>query len=297
MRALSLVLLLGLQRCASGDGEAALPPAAEFFTVSLQIDPRKQECLHLDVPLGSAVEALAMVYRGGKLDIEYSVSAPSGASLYKQLIFSNLDAAGRELPTIVKKGPKFTASEEGVHSFCFNNQIAKWTAKVLTFEVTVRAPGSGGGEGAADAAHVVKAPAGGSAGLVPAGALTTAEGAERSALQHLGSLRKFSDSFLALLVRMEQDLQYHRLRSARHHSTLLSTEWRVSAWSSAETTTVLLCAVLQVWIVRRWFAGSEDGAAAAAAQLHGGAAGHSGSASARGGSLLGGSFATPRKGV
>jgi hypothetical protein len=292
---LSCLLLLGLSRGATSDALPAADAAAaqQFFSISLQVDPRKEECLHLDVPLGAAVEALVMVYRGGKLDVNFRVSAPSGAEVYNQLLFSNLDAAGKELPTIVKKGPSFRAGEGGVYSFCFDNKMAKWTAKVLTFEVTVRDAGeeaAGGGAGAEPAAAVVKAPAGGAGGLVPQDALTTQAGTERSALQHLGSLRKFSDHFLRLLTLLEQDLQYHRLRSARHHDTLLSTEWRVSAWSSAETTTVLLCAALQVLLVRRWFAGVGEG---------GEGAGHSGgSLSARSGSLLGGGFSsTPRKGV
>jgi hypothetical protein len=295
----ALLLLLGLQRCASDN--AGAPP--QFFSVSLQVDPRKLECLHLDVPLGADVEALVMVYRGGKLDITFQVTAPSGAEVYKQLLFSNLDAAGAELPTIVKKGPSFTAGEEGVYSFCFDNRIAKWTAKVLTFEVTVRADAAAAaaaaaGMPAAAAADTVKAPAGGSAGLLPSHALTSQEGTERSALQHLGSLRKFSDGFLLVLTLLEQDLQYHRLRSARHHATLLSTEWRVSAWSSAETTIVLLCAALQVLLVRRWFSGVGEEGGGGHQQHQAASASHSGSLSARGGSLLGGGFSsTPRKGV
>ena len=297
MPAMILALLLSLfHLCASEGGALPDPSPAQFFTISLQVDPRKEECLYLDVAQGSEVEALIMVYRGGKLDVEFRVLSPSGASLYQQLIFSNLDAEGRELPTIVKKGPKFTASEEGVHTFCFNNQMAKWTAKVLTFDVTVRAPS--GGEATTGAADVVKAPAGGAAALVPAGSLTTQEGADRSALQHLGSLRRFSDRFLSLLVTLEQDLQYHRLRSQRHHATLLSTEWRVSSWSSAETTTVLLCAVFQVWLVRRWFSDGAPQQHAAAASHSASVGGPSGSFSARGAAadLLGQGF-TPRKGV
>ena len=254
--------------------------------ISERVEPRAEKCLYLEVFKGSSLEALVMVYDGGKMDIEYYITSPSGQPVYKQLIFSNLDASGNTLPTIVKKGPSFVAQEEGVYKFCFNNQMAKWTSKSYTFEVTVRAAGAEGGGG--DAQHVVKAPAGGSSGLLPEGVLTTAEGTERSALQHLGSLRRFSDSFFARLVGLEQDLQYHRMRSSRHHATLLSIESRVHWWSSVESGVVLLCAALQVWLVMRWFSGDDAATLAAAA-------GMSGSFSARGGAAGAGS--TPRKGV
>jgi hypothetical protein len=277
------ILLLGFLRLCSGVDNAAQP---QYFVVSERVQPRSQNCLFLEVFKGSSVEALTLVYDGGKLDIEKIITSPSGQQVYRQLIFSNLDASGGPLPTIVKKGTKFMAQEDGEYKFCFNNQMAKWTAKSYTFEVTVRAAGSEVEAG--DAQHVVKAPAGGSSGLLPEGVLTTAEGSERSALQHLGSLRRFSDAFFARLVGLEQDLQYHRMRSSRHHATLLSIESRVHWWSSVESGVVLLCAALQVWLVMRWFSGDDAATLAAAAGL-------SGSFSARGGAAGAGS--TPRKGV
>ena len=235
----------------------------DFFTISLQVDPKKQECLHMDIAKGSEVEALVMVFRGGKLDVEFSVQAPSGASLYKQLVFSNLDKAGKALPTIVKKGPKFTAGEEGAYTFCFDNRIAKWTAKVLTFDLSVRPFAGAGGEGA----EVVKAPAAGSGGLLPEAALTTAEDSQRSALQHLDGLRKFARNYLDRLLQVEQDLHYHRQRSARHHATLLSTEWRLTTSTVLETLVLVVVAVFQVWFVRKWF--SDETASPSSPGMHG----------------------------
>ena len=269
MLRLALAALLAAR--VGGQGAAAAPAAVEaanFYTISLQVDPRKEECVYEDVPAGASVEALIMIYRGGKLDLDFIVTSPSAREIYKKLIFSNInDANGRELPTIVKKGTTFVATEGGIHKFCFNNQLAKWTAKVLTFDLTVKPPGAAGvaAAGAAAGGDVVKAPSAGAATLIPENVLTTAAGSERSALQHLSSLRRFASRYLEALARTELDMQYHRLRSARHHSTLLSTEWRVSAWSTAESVTVLLCAALQVFLVRRWFDdGGEDKGAAGA---------------------------------
>jgi hypothetical protein len=56
--------------------------------------------------------------------------------LYNQLLFSNVDdKTGKLLNTIVKKGHKFKAPSSGTYSFCVDNKMAKWTAKVVTFEL------------------------------------------------------------------------------------------------------------------------------------------------------------------
>ena len=46
-------------------------------------------------------------------------------------MFSNLDDhTGKLLPTIVRKGHKWTADATGTYMVCVDNTIAKWTAKV-----------------------------------------------------------------------------------------------------------------------------------------------------------------------
>ncbi len=54
-----------------------------FFTLSVasllifvQIEPKTEECFFEDIQAGEDVEALALVYRGGKLDIKLRVSSP-----------------------------------------------------------------------------------------------------------------------------------------------------------------------------------------------------------------------------
>jgi len=223
-------------------------------SVSFQVDPKQESCLVQDIAVSSEVEALVMVYRGGKLDIEMRINSPSGKEIYAKLLFSNLDdKSGRMLPTIVKKGSRFTAEEQGLYTFCFNNVMAKWTAKVMTFDLTVVPKG---GRWLADGPldTVVKTPASGITIPKEGLGLTTADGLDKTAMQHLGTLRSYSNRVFDQLYYLFRDLEYHRQRSNRHHETLLFTEGRITSWSSGELITVLLCALIQVFVVRKWFA-------------------------------------------
>lgn len=88
---------------ALGLGHPFSPPILRCSR-SLQVEPQQETCLYEELYSGQAVEGMAMVYRGGKLDIRLRVEDPNKRILYDQLLFSNIDdATGAMLNTIVRK--------------------------------------------------------------------------------------------------------------------------------------------------------------------------------------------------
>ena len=230
------------------------------ISLSLQVEPQQEQCFFAEAVAGQRIEATVLVYRGGKLDVYLRVDPPNGGvPLFNKLLFSNLGDDGRMLPTIVKKGTTFAAPTTGVFSFCVDNRLAKFTAKVLTFDLTVSDAPIGPAGAPSD---VVRAPAPGAA--VPAGVLTSPEGAAAaSALQHLARVKQIAWRLGSLEDRLLDDLKYHVVRARRHYDTLLSTEARVGWWAAAEMLAVALAACVQVMQVFAWFRNTGGGPAPA----------------------------------
>lgn len=236
--------------------------------LALQVEPQSEQCLYQDIEAGAAVESTVMVYRGGKLDVQFRIESPKKQIMYQKLIFSNVDdRSGMLLPTIVRKGHAFVAPDTGVYSFCIDNRMARWTAKVLEFHLDVKPPTAGALAPPPMSGEIVKPAAPGAPvpeGVANTPAVGTPEGASAedaaSALQHMTWMRTHASKLLGMLSGLVYDSQYHRTRSNRHHATLLSTERRVAWWSGAETVAILLVAAIEVLVVRRWFS-EEPGAA------------------------------------
>jgi hypothetical protein len=226
----------------------------DHTSLSLQVDPLKEECFFAEADAGQKVETTVLVYRGGKLDVYLRVEAPNGGDpLFNKLLFSNLAEDGRMLPTIVKKGFTFSAPAAGMYTICVDNRMAKYTAKVLTLDITVSdTVGGGGGGGGAD---VVKAPGPGAA-LDPDvldSVLTTHDGLAPTAVQHVARVKRLAARLQSLEDRFLDDLRYHSLRMRRHFETLLSTERRVGWWSCGELVAIAVAVLFQVYTVFAWF--------------------------------------------
>lgn len=74
------------------------------------------------------------------------------------------------------------------------------------------------------------------------------------------SLRRFSNAISAKLASIYEDTTYHRVRSTRHHETLVSTERRVSFWTVVESLVISAVAFAQLLVVQRWFVEPQGGA-------------------------------------
>jgi hypothetical protein len=116
--------------------------------LSLQLEPKTSECFFEQVPANTELTLYYQVVRGGLLDIKLTVTTipfcssfeflsfrsllsstiikvetPSGNLLYETLHFEEEDDGIYD----------FIPREQGYYKFCFNNEMSRWTAKVVSF--------------------------------------------------------------------------------------------------------------------------------------------------------------------
>jgi len=92
--------------------------------MTIQIEPKKSECFFFDASAGQTMQLSFFVTRGGLLDIDLKVNGPDNQQLYAGLIFESSVQV-------------FTASRAGAYEFCFSNAMARWTPKIISFELKV----------------------------------------------------------------------------------------------------------------------------------------------------------------
>ncbi|GAM17892.1 hypothetical protein SAMD00019534_010670 [Acytostelium subglobosum LB1] len=91
--------------------------------LTMQIEPKNQECYYENVEAGRTSLINYQVIRGGLLDIDVKIFDPQGNTLYSRLHFD----------TTMKGRQSFTASNTGTYKLCFGNEMSRFTAKVVTF--------------------------------------------------------------------------------------------------------------------------------------------------------------------
>lgn len=194
---------------------------AEPYALNFQVEPQQEVCFLEDVEAMSQIDATVLVYRGGKLDVKLRIEDPSKFVTYEELHFSNIDdSTGALLHTIVRKGSKFLAAKSGTYTFCVDNRMAKWTAKLVAFEITVIRPGS---------------PA-------PLDAAADAAEAARSIAVMVNSAARIHQK-LVVLEHHQYD-HYHLERA--HRDTAESTNTRVQWYSALESLVIILAVMFQI---------------------------------------------------
>lgn len=157
------------------------------------------------------------------------IEAPDKSIVYDRLIFSNIDdSTGSILPTIVSKGLTWTATSSGEFNFCVDNTMARWTPKVLVFELSVTDPLSTVGDFGFDSAKA-------------------------NLTDSLDSMRVTTQRLHAKLQQIDHLQSYHYHRERQHRNTAESTNARVQWWTLGETAVILAAISVQVFIVRSWF--------------------------------------------
>ncbi len=171
------------------------------------------------------------------------VEGPDKNILYEKLVFSNIDdETGGMLSTIVKKGYRFRASSTGLYTFCLDNRMSRWTAKVAVFDIEHKssdAPRDG----------VVADPSG---EHVVADALKGIS-KEKDDMVGASLMRAGMNRLYSKLAQIENSQMYHYHRERRHRNTLEDTNSRVQWWTLVETFIIVLVSLAQVVIVRKWF--------------------------------------------
>jgi len=156
-----------------------------------------------------------IVSRGGQLDINVRVISPSGTILLETLHFSKDGDEGRQ---------EIDVQEEGVYTFCFDNEMSRWTAKVVIFDISTKDRNSKPKE------------------LQQFAEDDAAKPLEKSIANMERDLRSISE------------IQRHlRAREKAHTATQESTYNRVWLFSTMESLVLILLSGAQIYFVRKWF--------------------------------------------
>jgi len=102
----------------------------EYYT--LKVEPQTEECFYEDLKEGSNVNFEYHVFEGGLLDIDVKVFKGTA------LIFQKLHFEGKEFDNIYN-----FVSETGTYGFCFNNEMSRFTVKVISFSIHIPKTHSG----------------------------------------------------------------------------------------------------------------------------------------------------------
>jgi hypothetical protein len=227
-------------------------------TLTFQVDPKKTICLYENITPGQ-VTASWEVVRGGLLDINIGVSekkkkkkkkhfffvcradarhgeqitGPTGESYYSELYFEGRGTPGYKT---------FMAANGGRYSFCFNNEMSRWTPKVVSFALKI-----------------------GNDATPSSGPVAPAENEDEddeyedddanglAKQEHVAPLQDSISKISGALAKIENEQSYYRRREHRHRNTAEETCERVQWWSIYETSAIILISVVQVLVLRRWF--------------------------------------------
>ncbi len=94
--------------------------------LTLQIEPKTEQCFYEDVKKDDSLTVFFDVTRGGLLDIVLTVYF-NGQKLESRKHFST-EAEGRYHDTAVR---------DGTYKICFDNMMSRWTAKVVDFDILI----------------------------------------------------------------------------------------------------------------------------------------------------------------
>jgi hypothetical protein len=96
--------------------------------MTMQVEPRTTECFNYKAErAGEEFTFEFVVTRGGLLDVQFRIVNPQGSIVHSDLHFF---PEGEEYVKTIR------AEAPGPYSFCFDNEMSRWTAKVVKFEIT-----------------------------------------------------------------------------------------------------------------------------------------------------------------
>jgi hypothetical protein len=208
--------------------------------LSLEIEAGGSAVFYEDVPAGEARRVVRgdwFVTSGDALDLQVSIAAPDGSSMYREGPTRDTVRFGYEAQEPASEGSfKFVTPSPGTYVITLVNPSFQ-TSRTVTFawllgrddDDPFAGSRSGGG--------------GNAAGAELAG--TSAEAYARAMLARVSRLHQRIDEVYALQ-------QYADVRFKRHMQTALSTRWRVLAGTVVETVVVVGLSLLQVFTIRRF---------------------------------------------
>eukprot|EP01118_Nematostelium_gracile_P014499 TRINITY_DN5667_c0_g1_i1.p1 TRINITY_DN5667_c0_g1~~TRINITY_DN5667_c0_g1_i1.p1 ORF type:complete len:208 (-),score=33.01 TRINITY_DN5667_c0_g1_i1:600-1223(-) len=183
-----------------------------FGSLVFQVEPKTSDCFYLFLNYGQNSKINFWITRGGLLDIDLRVHGPNNEQIFAGMQF---EASNYE----------FVARSSGVHSICWNNEMSRWTAKVVEFEVLVDGKLIGSTTSETD--------------VVTPGVLSPLEDSISKIGQYLDNIKG--------------DQKYFRGREQKHRDTAESTNARVFWYSVVESAVLVAISLGQVFYLRRFF--------------------------------------------
>eukprot|EP01091_Cochliopodium_minus_P006427 TRINITY_DN1632_c0_g1_i1.p1 TRINITY_DN1632_c0_g1~~TRINITY_DN1632_c0_g1_i1.p1 ORF type:complete len:215 (+),score=38.66 TRINITY_DN1632_c0_g1_i1:1-645(+) len=179
-----------------------------------QVEPLSEECYFLEIneqQLRHPIIIELGVMRGGLLDVLLEVYNPQNDRIYSQMYFEEQHRGTTH---------NFVAEAIGSYKVCMNNKMARWTAKVVSFQAKI-------GEGKEKHNPIKK--------------------------EDIDPFHESLNSILNLYDRIISQQNYLKDREYRHTSTLESTYQRIAWFSFFESSVLILLGIVQIFFVRTWF--------------------------------------------
>lgn len=185
--------------------------------LSVQVEPREEQCVYEELEVGQQADLDVEVTRGGLLDIKIRVLDPHQNVIMERLAFFNRQ---NEALNEQEGQLTITASTPGVHKVCFDNTMSRWTPKVVSFR------------------------------------RRTAESNKARDFAHLEHLGPMVDSVIKISEELEQieKLQHHmRVRERSHRDSQDSTNRKIQLLAVAESIVLVVISVSQYRKIQQWF--------------------------------------------
>jgi len=189
---------------------------------TLQVEPKAEDCVYVEMDRNQQAVLTFAVVRGGLLDIRLVIKGPgeNGNVIYDSMVFFNGDKEDFD------GSRAFTAVSAGPHSICFDNKMARYTAKVISFSVDV--------VGRSQTVDVDEP-------------LAPAKGKDLNPLDW--AISRINSA----LKTVEREQQTFRVREQSHRDLTERMATRILKYSIAEAAVLSGMGGLQIFLLRRWF--------------------------------------------
>jgi len=185
--------------------------------LTVQVEPRTTECFFENFRIDTQVTIVYQVIRGGLLDVKFQIFSPDNQQLFETLYFEEEDEGVYD----------FEPKTSGDYSICFNNEMSKWTPKVVSFYMIIE------DHHTADEKLI---------GL-PAVAQT----------EDLNPVETSINRIKVEMEKLQRHQSYLRGREAQHRQVTISTTSRVVWLSFLEAVVLIGLNLGQIYYLRRFF--------------------------------------------
>lgn len=194
-------------------------------SLTFTVDPREESCFYHDLQANEMFKMEFEVIRGGLLDINFKIYDPYNQPITEKLAFFNRpdDAANDREGQI-----SISARVGGTYRICFDNQMSRWTPKVISFYV--EDPSVVAEEKDKDAAA--------------------------NDVAKLANLGPIVDSVINIADKLDgiENVQRHmRVREQSHRDSIEQNNSRVAWLAATETCVLVVLAAIQIRTIMNWF--------------------------------------------